>query len=100
MLVKRIDVQQKHIDCGEPDSATSCPVAWAVAEAFGFDPASLDCEVYVEGSDIQVDTPGLARRGIISQQVSDFVNRFDDRLDVAPFSFDFEYEENVLISDD
>lgn len=75
-----INVTAKHIAEGDPESATECPVALAIADQVeGSYPYVLADEIAVRVSDRVVFTS--------PPEVEQFISDFDAGLPVEPFSF-------------
>ena len=80
-----IDVTRDHIERGEPDCRSVCPVALALQDA-GYAEADVDafeiCYINEDGKDVKLRTP---------ESVARFVQDFDDetvREFVLPFKFE------------
>ena len=74
----KIKVTADHIVHGTPGECTSCPIALAIREQYGYDNVGVtDTLAEVEGDYILL--PAEAQR---------FVYRFDQGLSVDPFEFD------------
>jgi hypothetical protein len=76
----RIEVRQEHIDKGERDRCTSCPVALALNDA-GFKGAAVTFAMLNLSFYLTVPTPPKA---------AEWITQFDNGDTVAPFDFELE----------
>lgn len=86
-----VSVTQEDIDKGIPSDATACPIARALRRHFGPDDRHIDVEV---DSVIWVsDNNGVDMIATATNDVEDFVERFDNGIPVEPTEFDLMFED-------
>lgn len=78
----KIEVKQQHIDAGYKAGAFTCPIALAMNDAT----KSKWCVGPWEAVHVPTDTVHK-----LPPQAQKFVHDFDDRKDVSPFSFEFDW---------
>jgi len=76
----KIRVLKKHINKGEYRSSERCPIALALEDS-GLKFAR------VSDLELQFEYKGESHSINPTNRVMTFINRFDDRLDVKPFTF-------------
>lgn len=83
----RIDVTQKNIDDGKPNSLKCCMVALALSEHFD----DVRCGYTLfrhSGNSEGVELPDIAARNTVN---------FDNNIPVEPFSFDLNYKQSANV---
>lgn len=88
-----IQVTADDISKGERKNCSSCPIALAACRVFEV-PVRIDCFEYFAQNAVMVTSEEITcfgRTGMdcypLPQEASDFVNRFDKKENVAPFTF-------------
>jgi hypothetical protein len=87
----KINVTTKHIKMGVPEETDACPIAHAVREAI----EKTCLKSLVKDREICVESGGIAVGSLFMttpQKVDDFIEKFDDKKPVKPFSFVLKFD--------
>lgn len=80
----RVVVTKEHIAAGRPLSEEHCPIALAIRRKPGFSKATVGHHFIFK------DNHKAYPRFLMPIEVQTFINRFDSKQPVSPFSFDIE----------